>query len=351
MKITYISPYNSTCGYGAASRYYIESMLHNENIDLTCLDIQKLDEDHKDDSDEIIVYYNPTVNTAVLRRYLSMSAASFFRKASLMTVWEYEDIPLEWAENIKRFKTIIVPSNFSAVAFRKYHDNVKVVPYYVAQPKSIAKPEEDTFKLLSICSRVMDRKGIDLLLEAFTPLSNYYDDIVLTIKIFIANKVDEHYLEQLKRLYLDGIRPGAVIFESGDFTKQQMDDLIYSNHAHILLSRGEGFGLPYAETALAGLPNIYPEVGGQVDFMKSLYTGFPVKCYKDEQLTYNVCHYDGGEMYIPRVDDAFIKMVFMYKLWKEDKDRFMLMQKDTKKYVSSLLNSETIINKLMEAIQ
>nr|WP_301287482.1 glycosyltransferase [Methanocalculus alkaliphilus] len=119
------------------------------------------------------------------------------------------------------------------------------------------------FRFLHISSG-FPRKGIDVLLKAYTMAFTNLDDVTLIIKTVphylntVSNQV-HHYRKNMKSC------PNIILIDE-DLDYGYIINLYKRCNAYVGPSRGEGFGLPFAEAMLFGLPVIITGYGGQLDF-------------------------------------------------------------------------------------
>jgi glycosyltransferase involved in cell wall biosynthesis len=189
--------------------------------------------------------------------------------------WEYGAIPRSWYETL-RFGAdeIWVPSSFNRDCYVEAgvpEGRVRVVPNAV-QPVMLGEPRpfplqtRKRFRFLFVGGTI-PRKGIDLLLEAFTRAFTRDDDVCLVIKDFGADSFyrGQTYGSFIRELQRDPSAP-EIEYLTEDLAPEQLRDLYHACHCLAQPYRGEGFGLPIAEAMACGLPVIVPEKGGSSDF-------------------------------------------------------------------------------------
>jgi glycosyltransferase involved in cell wall biosynthesis len=135
-------------------------------------------------------------------------------------------------------------------------------------------PKVRGFKFLS-ASGWSYRKGFDILVRAYLEEFSNKDDTTLIISSRYAGglskKNHDHLMSDFKAFRgmvkkTDGNLPHIVLHST--YTPEvKMPNLYNSADCFVLISRGEGWGLPYCEAAACGLPVIASDHGGQKDFL------------------------------------------------------------------------------------
>lgn len=130
-------------------------------------------------------------------------------------------------------------------------------------PEPLELPDQTAFCFLHISS-CFPRKGIDVLLEAYTRTFSCNDPVVLLIKTFPNphNSVEQ----QVAKYQAQDKRCPAIHIINSELTTGQMNSLYTRADALVAPSRGEGFGMPLAEAMLWDVPVITTGYGGQADF-------------------------------------------------------------------------------------
>ncbi|MGE0028470.1 MAG: glycosyltransferase family 4 protein [Thermoleophilia bacterium] len=111
------------------------------------------------------------------------------------------------------------------------------------------------------------RKGIDLLLAAYTRAFTARDDVTLVIKSFGARGpyVPQDADAQVRALQADPRAP-RILHLTDPLPDGDMPRLYAACDALVQPFRGEGYGLPIAEAMACGLPAIVPDRGAARDF-------------------------------------------------------------------------------------
>jgi glycosyltransferase involved in cell wall biosynthesis len=124
-----------------------------------------------------------------------------------------------------------------------------------------------SFKFLFVGGTIW-RKGIDVLLAAYADAFTAADDVSLVIKDMGQNTFykGQCATEHIHRFQA---RPGApeLLYLTDDMTEEQIAALYRACDCLVHPYRGEGFGLPVAEAAAAGLPVIVTRGGATDDFI------------------------------------------------------------------------------------
>jgi glycosyltransferase involved in cell wall biosynthesis len=190
--------------------------------------------------------------------------------------WEYGSIPAAWVEPMnRRMDEVWVPSNYVRDCFVRGgidREKVHVVPYGINPErfrpgvKPLPLPTNKTIKFLFVGGAI-PRKGIDILLDAYTGTFRRDEDVCLVIKglgasTFYRGQAMEWRIRQLAA---DPTKPVIVYFET-EVPAPEMPSLFQACTCLVHPYRGEGFGLPILEAMACGLPVIVPNHGASLDF-------------------------------------------------------------------------------------
>jgi len=125
---------------------------------------------------------------------------------------------------------------------------------------------EDSEIVIGQVGSLINRKGVDLLLESFATLTKSYDNLKL---IIIGDGPEKNELKQLSgRLGIDGqVRFIGNVTNTECFYSHLLD-------INVLASREEAFPLSLLEGAACGLPNVGSRVGGIPEIIDDGINGF-----------------------------------------------------------------------------
>ena len=122
-----------------------------------------------------------------------------------------------------------------------------------------------SFKFLHI-STAKPRKGVDILLEAYYSEFSGDDDVTLIIKSFPGpENIVNDLIGKLNKEYDNP--PEVLHINSPDLTEAQIAWLTDSADVSVYPTRGEGFGLPIAESMYLKTPVICTGYSGHLDFI------------------------------------------------------------------------------------
>jgi len=185
--------------------------------------------------------------------------------------WEESSFPREYVENFNKYLDgVTVMSSYVKNVLRA---NGVLVPMTVAglgvehlqdiKPKPLELKIDKKFKFLHISS-CFPRKGVDVLLKAYTQAFNKNDDVVLIIKTFPN---PHHNIEKdIQEIQKNNNNAPKIVLINQDLNDEQIRWLYQICDILVSPSRGEGFNLPVAEAMLLKKPVIVTGYGGHMDF-------------------------------------------------------------------------------------
>jgi glycosyltransferase involved in cell wall biosynthesis len=185
--------------------------------------------------------------------------------------WEETGFPTDWTDNFNSHLTML--TCLSTHVEKVMIDNGVTVPLVTTgcgvdhweriQPDPNYQIAARGFKFLHVSS-CFPRKGIDSLIAAYGDAFTCDDDVSLIIKTF------ENPHNELRRLLSEAKARNPqfpdVVTIFGDISDAQLKALYTQCDVMVGPSLAEGYGLPFAEAMLSGIPVITTAWGGQTDF-------------------------------------------------------------------------------------
>ncbi len=209
----------------------------------------------------------------------SFSNVSAGRNTVLYTTIESYSVPKQFIDIANSYREIWVTSDFckDRLIDAGLKQPIYVMPcsvdkneYVTEGDKYQFRPELNPFVFLSVFGWSY-RKGYDTLLRAY--LNAFTGDDPVTLLIVSKVNMDSGRSDVIKSeidKYIKeygGSNPPHIARCSKAIPESQMPSLYRACNAFALFSRGEGFGLPYCEASLCGLPVIGTNCSGQSMFL------------------------------------------------------------------------------------
>jgi glycosyltransferase involved in cell wall biosynthesis len=233
------------------------------------------------------------------------------------SMFETTEIPNSWVPFYNKFDEIWVPSKFCFKSFnrRDLDCRVAIVPLGVERSlyESCSKKENSIFTFLSV-GQWIDRKGWDLLIQAYT--SEFMGES--NIRLCIKTHNDQKTNEEMIREYLSSDVKNTTYMPRIMIKNQKVDELdmnLFYREADcfVLPSRGEAFGLPFLESMASGVPVIATDFGGQTDFVNE-ENGWLIKIMNLRHLSERLCKINSAycNLWFAEPDVKEIRRVMRY---------------------------------------
>lgn len=273
MKIKYTGPLKDYSGYGEASRHHVAA-LHTAGIEV----IPELLSYSSESSDFGLLgtMLEPLYqNTGKYNIKLLHTTPNEYRRLAEkdkynigFMYWETDKVPNDFAEGLKVCDEIWTGSKANKDAIRKagVDKPVYIFPQSIEtertwpEPYEIPNAKENAMVFYSIFEWT-DRKNPEALLNAYWSEFQNDENVVLLIKTYFRNfsyvnkKMIIHQINSLKkRSGLQKFPPVFVYFDLMD--RQQIMRLHQTGDVYVSAHRGEGWGVPQVEAAIAGKPMI-----------------------------------------------------------------------------------------------
>jgi len=199
----------------------------------------------------------------------------------LYTMMETRQLHKDYVERCNCADEIVVPSNWCKQIFLEsgVKKPIDVVPLGV--DLNLYKPDVEPigfskklkpFIFLSVFGWSL-RKGYDVLLRSYLEEFTSDDPVTLLISARYFGSTDEskkqvirNDIAKISSMVHNPKKPQVILF--GDvLSDEMMPRLFAAADCYCLISRGEGFGLPYIEAGACKLPVIASRYSGQTDFL------------------------------------------------------------------------------------
>lgn len=196
----------------------------------------------------------------------------------LYTTVEAYTIPDSFSDIFNKYSEIWTTSEFcKTVIGSRYKGPITVVPgivdfkTYKKEGKKIdLSKQAKSFKFISVFNWNY-RKGADALIKAYCKAFNSEDDVSLILvcrKRRIsgpASGVKDEIEKEISNVNM--ANPPHILRLTKEINEIQLAELYRSCNAFVLSTRGEGYGLPFLEAGLCGLPVIGTKVSAVQDIL------------------------------------------------------------------------------------
>jgi autotransporter strand-loop-strand O-heptosyltransferase len=223
-------------------------------------------------------------------------------------VWEKTRYPVDFFVKLMEADQLWVPTQWQAnVAIKQgYPENkIKIVPEGI-DPK-VFYPENkkysDKFSFL-ILGKWEDRKSTKEIVQAFVELFGDNENIELLLSCDNNFPTDNFKTTEERLSYYDLNRKNIKIIHFKE--QHELINIMKSVNVFLSCSRSEGWNLPLIEAMACGIPSLYSECSGQLEFAKNL--GIPIKVHGEITDIRNKMH----GWYSPDYNDLKIKMFEVY---------------------------------------
>lgn len=247
-------------------------------------------------------------------------------------VWESTLQPEHFFKKLLEFDELWVPSEWQKECSIKQgypSDKIKVIPegvdtniYFPDSNISHEITSDGRFKFFLV-GRWDYRKSTKEIIETF--LNTFKKDEPIDLIISVDNPFSNDNLDstesRLKHYGINDDRIKILHFPS----KEEYVRILKSCHVFLSCSRSEGWNLPLIESMACGIPSIYSNCSGQLQFAKN--KGLPVGIKGElpvSSSTYNHFNENVGNYYEPDFKDLSKTMRFSYENYNEIKKQSIL---------------------------
>lgn len=332
--VVIVGPMDIT-GLSIAFRGYLKALVrHTEHavraVEVSSHDMLRNTSLMQDDWKVLEEHRDTNVSTEAV--YLQVCQPSYYKPSSLgpnigVTMYEsdgYHHMKAQILNNA--LDKVIVPSQFNVGTFTKGGVTVPIQKVHlpldterfkdleeIGTYEKVEQAKRGRFMFLTTAS-FQWRKGLDVLVAAYCEEFKKSDDVVLVIKSFMGRATPENIkyikdsIEQIADRFGGKEERPAIIILGEHFSDDDMLKLLNTADAYVMLSRGEGWGLPYIESMALGKPVIGTAWSGNTEFMKD-HNSYPVRItgltpIQDRSLLSVEPFFQGQNMASPDIHEA-----------------------------------------------
>lgn len=236
------------------------------------------------------------------------------------TMLEVDGIPPDWIAQANALDEVWVPSHFNKQTFL---DSGLDVPIHVIplgvnpdyfNPKIRTHRPSSRYTFLAVFEWG-ERKGGELLLQAYHRAFSKQDDVLLIAKI-INTDASLNVRQEINKLNLPSDGPPVAILYNQELPTYQMGSLYRSADCLVAPTRGEGWGMPIIEAMACGLPVIATDWSAHTDFMKEAYA-YPLRVAEMVPAIAKCPYYEGFRWAEPDLDHLIHLMRHVYQNQEE----------------------------------
>ena len=271
--------------------------------------------------------------------------------------WEYGALPKDWVEPMRwQVDELWVPSNYVREVYINSgipDSKVFVIPNGVDYNNfnSLADPmlldTRKSFKFLFVGGTI-PRKGIDVLLDAYTFAFSRVDDVCLVIKDIGADTFyrGQSTAEQIAAIQKDGDAP-EILYLKEDIPEKNMAGLYTACDCLVHPYRGEGFGLPVAEAMACGLPVLITK-GGACDDFCNVRNSIFIESKRKPIVMNDTTLCDTGWVLEPSRDDLIRRLRFLYENQDEGRKIGAVAAREIRELVSWEKSADLVSQRIKE---
>ena len=223
--------------------------------------------------------FNHDYNIVLVDCYHKYYDDNYSGKKIFYNVWEKTRYPDEFFEKLKTADQIWVPTHWQNNCLLRQgisREKVKIVPEGIDSeelfPENLQNNDKFTFLILGKWEK---RKSTKELVKAFAELFGDNDKIELLLSCSNNFPDDGHKStkERLKEINVNCKNIKIIDFQE----RHEVVKMIKSSHVFLSCARSEGWNLPLIESLACGIPSIYSNCSGQLEFAEGL--GVPVEIH------------------------------------------------------------------------
>jgi exopolysaccharide biosynthesis predicted pyruvyltransferase EpsI len=190
-----------------------------------------------------------------------------------ISVWETDDIPIDWITYIQHVDKISTPSNFSSKSFKKYFSEVETVyhpiPSNTFNPSTffdfgLKKLFKDNYVFYNI-SEWSNRKGLSELIKVY--FKTFSDENVLLYIKSCGDIKEEEALSYIKKCKEQSNSNAKIILNYDKVCDVFIESLHCYADCYISTCKSEGHGIGACQALTCGNHVIITGYGGQTEYL------------------------------------------------------------------------------------
>ena len=269
-------------------------------------------------------FIRPSRGLELIQKAMDLSDRRF-----LYIMWETDRLPSAWAPVLtnKIFTGFLAPSYFVSELVKKATDTpVHYAPLYVNVddiPRVNIQEKVDgekTFTVLYIGQDTI-RKGLKDALISYMRALGQESNVRLVLKY---HRLSDKEVDTAEMVYhatiTNAFKPKARVYSiTHNLDRAQMYGLYHMSSLLLFPSRGEGFGLPIAESMAAGIPVVYTNWSSSTE-VAAADGNIPLEYHLDEAVGMFHHGYEIGSQYaIPSISSCMSALREKYTEWTQGK--------------------------------
>jgi len=192
------------------------------------------------------------------------------------TMFETDGLPAQFKARLLAADEVWVPTEFNVETFRRGgipEHRLRVLPetldFDLFDPESVEPLPLAGRRGFTFLTNFdfTDRKGWDLLLDAWARAFAPDDDVSLVLKCLSLHGKGDAEIRARIAHHLRGRATAPILVETDALPVASVPRLYAAADAFVMASRGEGWGRPYMEAMAMGLPAIGTRFSGNLAFM------------------------------------------------------------------------------------
>ena len=373
--IKYIGSFKDYSGYGNAARRNLLS-IEDYGIPITAENVSfepKVNLINQEQLTRIDNLVNKKIDYNVVITHLTPEFYPKFKEEGKFnighTVWETSRLHPSWVEPCNKMDAIFVPCLWNIDVFKNsgVKSILKIFPHSFdvnkfdnLQEAEITKLHHNKLKFYSIFQWSERKNPISMLREYFSQFKAE-DDVILILKSYMGRETskDVQWLIDEINIIRDSVNTSnypkfSLITDL--MPEEEVNKLHVGCDVYLAPVRGEGFGIPIFDAALAGNPVIATGYGAQLDFLNpNIHSLLSYQLTPVTNMAWVKWYLSDQYWAEPNMIEFGMEMRKMYNAWRSRKgEKFNKLVADCQHYSTKLKTgycNDSVIQILLERIE